>query len=816
MVLATPSTVDTLQQDVRYALRAFFKAPAFTTVALVTIATGIGANATVFSFVNALLLRPAAGVEAPASLVSVFTSDYSSGPYGSTSFPDYLSIKREAPAFRELVAFADRPVALMRLGDGVERVRTIAVTGDFFDVLGVKTVAGRALQPGDATPDAPPVAMIGYSLWQRAFAGSPVAIGSPVTLNGEPRTIVGILPAEFTGLNLGNPYEFWTPLIGTDTAEGRENRGLQVVGRLARGASLTQAQVQLDGIAARLAAAYPKSNLGTLGHPDRPRPLTVLRHTRLPPDFRGQVAMIGGVLMAAVGLVLLIACANVAGLLLSRATARGREVAVRLALGASRRRILRQMLTESVILGAAGGGLGLLFALWTADVLPSFFPAEQARLLDARVDMPVVLFTAAIGLLSGLIFGLAPALQGLRMPTMAVLRSATAGAGDGRGLRARKLLVVGQVAVASILLVSAALLTRSLSNAMDADLGYTARQAVLSSIELPADLPEPQGLAYYERMLQDVRTIPGVKAAGLARFVPVAGLGRRGFTMQGYVPRPGEDRELHYNIVDPGYFATMGITALRGRVLQPADSGGRPVAVVNHVLADRYFDGNAVGRTITDSYGLEMEIIGVVRAVRRLDLQDATLPVVFYPIDHQYSARSIVVATTAGDARALTDVVRRRIAAVDRNVAVYRTMTLAAHLDEALSANRLTVALVNACGVMALALAIVGLYGIVAYAVVRRTREIGVRVALGATPVQILRLLIGESGRVVAFGVAAGVLGAFVAARLLTSMLYGVSATDPATFLLVPAAVAALAITASCLPALRALRVNPVAALRHE
>ena len=808
--------MDTLRQDVRYAIRAFFKAPAFTTVALVTIATGIGANATVFSFVNALLLRPAGGVEAPSSLVSVYTSDYSSGPYGSTSFPDYLSIKAEAPAFRELAAFADGPVALMRLGDGVERVRTMTVTGDVFPILGVKPVAGRTLQPSDAMPDAPPVAMIGHTLWQRAFGGSTVAVGSHVSLNGEPRTIVGVLPAEFTGLNLGIPYDFWTPLIGTDTADARGDRGLYVVGRLASGVGLQQAQVQLDGIAARLAAAYPKSNLGTLAHPDRPRPMIALRHTRLPPDFRGQVAMIGGVLMAAVGLVLLIACANVAGLLLSRATARGREVAVRLALGAIRPRILRQMLTESAILGAAGGALGLLFALWTADVLPSFFPAEQARLLDARVDMPVVLFTAAVGLVSGLIFGLAPALQGLRMPAMAALRSDTAGAGDRRGVRARKLLVVAQVAVASILLVSAALLTRSLSNAVEADLGYSTRYAVLSSIELPPAAPEQQGLAYYERMLQDVRTIPGVEAAGLARFVPVAGGSRRRFTMQGYVPRPGEDRELHFNIVDPGFFATMGITALRGRVFQPEDAGGRPVAVVNHVLADRYFNGNAVGRTITDSQGFEMEIIGVVRAVRRLDLQDATLPVVFYPIDHQFTSRAIVVARTPGDPRALTDVVRRRIAAVDRDVAVYRTTTLAAHLDEALSANRLTVALVNACGVMALALAIVGLYGIVAYAVVRRTREIGVRVALGATPLQILRLLIGESGRVVALGIGAGILGAFVAARLLTSMLYGVSATDPATFLLVPAAVAALAITASCLPALRALRVNPVAALRHE
>jgi putative ABC transport system permease protein len=529
--------------------------------------------------------------------------------------------------------------------------------------------------------------------------------------------------------------------------------------------------------------------------------------------------MLGAILLGAVALVLLIACANVAGLLLSRATARQREVAVRLALGATRLRLLRQMLTESVLLGAAGGGIGLLFALWTADALPSFFPAEQARMLDAGIDGRVLAFTALAALVSGVLVGLAPAMQGIRLRgTAEALRAAGALTADGRfGRRSRLGLVVAQIAVASVLLIGAGLLTRSLSNAFEADLGYGTRDAVLTSVELPTGLSAQAVQAFYDRAIESVGALPGVESVGIARAVPVAGTERRGFRMEGYVPRAGEDTELHFNAVSRDYFSTMQVAVIAGRPFDVADGPStRRVAIVNDLFAQRYFGGDAVGRTIQDSGNTALEIVGVVRATRRLSLQEPSKPVVFYPLEQVPSHRVMLVARTGVDPGTLAEAVRRTVTDSDRQVAVFRTVTLEAHLAEALTTNRLTLALVGTCGGMALLLAMVGVYGIVAFSVARRTREIGVRMALGARPAQIFRLIVSEGGRVIALGVVVGALGAAAGTRLLGSMLYGVSATDPLTFAGVPLTLALVALLASCLPAFRALRLNPVVALRQE
>jgi predicted permease len=810
--------MDTWLQDARYAVRAFARTPLFTAVAVLTVALGIGANATVFSFVSALLLRPTPGVADPSSLVSVFTSDFSSGPYGATSYPDFETLTTDAGAFQGLAALQEGGVALLRIGDGVERVRVMAVSPEFFSVAGISAAAGRLIGAGDAAPAAATTVVLGHALWQRAFGGDRNAIGQPIALNGVPHTIVGIAPPRFTGMNLGVTIDLWTPLQPDRRAEARQNRGLSVVGRLRAGATIRQAQSQLDAIASRLAAAYPESNRGTLARPDQPRPMFVLRHTRMHPAFRTEVATIGGVLLAAVGMVLLIACANVAALLLSRATARRREVAVRQALGATRRRLLRQMLTESVMLAIAGGGVGLLFALWTADALPSFFPAEEARMLDAHVDGRVLAFTAGIALLSGVMVGLAPAFHGMRSGTLTWLRAEGGHVVDGRfGTRSRQVLVVVQIALATVLLIGAALLTRSLGKALDADLGFETRNAVLVSIEIPVTRSFESVRTFYETAAATVAALPGIESAGLARFVPVAGMSRRGFSMDGYTPRPGEDRELHYNLVSRGFLETMGIKVVAGRLFGRADTATSPrVVVVNELLANRYYGGQAVGRRIRDSAGTDLEIVGVVRASRRLSLQEPPTPVVFYPLEQQPTRRVILAARTAGDPARAMETVRQAIIAHDRDAAAFRTVTLEAHLAEALAANRLTAALVGTCGLMAVLLAIVGVYGVVAFAVARRTREIGVRVALGASPGQIFRLVIGEGGGIVLLGIATGAVAAVGASRLLGSMLYGVSATDPATFLLVPGLLAAVAVAASCLPAARAVRMNPVAALRHD
>ncbi len=807
--------MDMLLQDLRYALRTFAKTPGFTALALLTIATGIGVNTTVFGFVNALLLKPTPGLREPGSLVSVFTSDYSSGPYGTSSYPDYLSMKSGTPAVQGLAAFSEGS-AVMRIDASVERIRTMAVSGEFFDLLGVQPVVGRGIGTGDAQPGAPPVAVIGYNLWQRAFGGAPSAAGAQVTVDGRSVTIVGVAPERFDGVNLGGVFELWTPLELRNDPALRGNRGLSIVGRLQRGASILQAQSQLDAIAAGLASTSPATNRGTLARPDDPRPMVVLPHTRLHPRMRAEAGMIAATSMVAVGLVLLIACANVAGLLLSRASARNREVAVRLALGASRARILRQMLTESLLLGLAGGAFGLLFAMWTADALPSFLPPEQTRILDAGVDWVTVLFTTAIALASGLVFGLAPALHGLRSPAALALRGDAARSGDSRrSVSVRNVLVMAQVAVALVLLVSAALLTRSLANALEVDSSFSTRHALLLSVELPSAISREKGQAYHESLVGAVGAVPGVERASLARVVPVAGGSRRVFSVPGYVPRAGEDMELQVNTVHRNYFATLGFAAREGRLFQPSDTGTPPVIVVNDVLADRYFGGRAVGRRML-SGTTDFEIIGVVRAQRRTGLQAPPTPVVFYQLERDFMRRVTLVAQTSGDPLRLAEAIRRTATEVDRDVAIFNTKTLEAHLAEAVGGNRLIVTLVAACGAMAFALAMVGVYGIVAYAVVRRTREIGVRVALGARSGQVLALLVRESGRVVAYGVAAGVLAALGATRLLSSMLYGVSATDAATFAIVPLAVAAVALLACSVPAARALRISPVAALRHE
>jgi predicted permease len=808
--------MDRLLQDLRYALRSFAKSPGFTALALLTIGIGVGVNATVFSLVNALLLRPSPGVPDHGSLVSVFTSDFSSGPYGSSSYPDYVSLKTDASAFRGLAAFREAPVSMMRVAGAMERVRPAAVSDEFFDVLGMRPAAGRLISAADAG-SAAPVGVIGYNLWQRSFGGAASAIGAHVTLDGQPLTIVGVAPPRFDGLSLGAQTEVWTRLADRTIPAERSHRWLSIVGRLREGSSLRQAQSQLDAVARRLAIEFPESNRGTLRHPDDPRPITVVSHTRLHPRFRAEVAMVGATIMAAVIVVLLIACANVAGLLLSRATSRSREVAVRLAVGASRGRILRQMLTESVLLGIAGGGAGLLMALWTADTLPSFFPAEQAALLDARVDWAVIGFTAAVSMMSGLLCGLVPAFHGVRSPAAGALRSDAGRTGESRRIvRARNTLVVAQVALASVLLLAGTLLTRSLAKALDADPGFTTRRAVVFSVELPSAFTPDRGVAYYESLVAEVASVPGVEQAGLARVVPAAGGSRTVFSVPGYVPAPGEDMELHVNTVHRDYFATMGMPVFDGRLFEPADAPDAPLIVVNQVFADRYFGGDAVGRRILTFAKQELQIIGVVRAQLRDGLQNAGLPIVFVQLGGDFPRRATVVARTAGDPRPLLDTIRRRATAVDENVAVFRAISLDDHLGEAVAANRLTVALVATCGLMAFTLSVVGVYGIVAYSVVRRTREIGVRVALGARPEQVLALFVRESGRIVVIGVAAGVLVAIGSTRWLASMLYGVSATDAATFLLVPAAIATTALLASCIPAARALRISPVAALRHE
>jgi len=813
-------TMSSLVQDLRYALRTLGRAPVFTAIALVTLAVGTGANVTVFSFVNALLFKPSPGVVDPDSLIAVYTSDFSSGPYGGSSYPDFVSLQQQASAFGDMAGESGGDIAALRSRNTVVRVRLAAVTGTYFGLLGLRPALGRLIATSDTNGSAPPVAVIGNDLWRRAFASDAGVVGSSVVLNGTAVTIVGVAPAGFRGLELGRAADVWMPDIPPPASpKSRGNRGMSIVARLRPGVSLSEAQTQLSRIAAQLASAYPETNLGILSDPKTPRPMTAIRQTRMPPEFRPQIATISAILMSAVGLVLLIACANLAALVISRATTRTREIAIRLALGASRARVLRQLVTESVVLALAGGALGLLFSLWTADVLPGFFPPEQSAMLEAALDRRTLAFAFALSIVSSILFGLAPALQVVRRSDPSALRGDAGRVSDMVATtRLRRAVVAFQVAAAVVLLVTAALLAQSLANARTADLGFATRDAVVASLELPAaDFRAEEGLEYYGAAMDAVRRVPGVVSAGLAAALPLSGRERRRFIPEGYVARPGEDRELNYNVVDVGYFDALRIPLLAGRLFDTHDRANAPaVVIVNDVLANTYFGGAAIGKHVTDSRGKALEVVGVVRGTRHRSPQEAPLPVVFYPLGQSYRSDMSIIAKTAGDPVGLAQPVRAAVAAVDARVPVYRVLTLATHLEEALTVERLTAVLVGTCGAMALLLATIGVYGVIAYSVVRRTREIGVRIALGARPSHVVKLVLGEGLSITLIGLISGLAATSLAVQALSSLLYGISASDPVTFLTVPLIFAVVSIAAALGPSLRAVHVEPAAVLRQD
>jgi len=488
------------------------------------LALGICANTTIFSFINGLLLRPTSGVKEPHRLVAVYTSDYSSGLYGGSSYPDYIDFRNQADAFEGLAAYEETVMTLSG-EDGAERLRGVYVMGNFFDVLGVKPALGRNLQNADDNRSETQPIVISYSLWQRHFHGDPSVIGRTLKLNGQVYPVVGVIEQSFRGLRLGLPPEFWLPMgaFPSYSAGGRGDRGIAITGRLKPGVSVAQAQAQLTTIAARLAQAYPETNLGTLERPNEPRPMTVVREGRLDPSAQGGIRFVSMLLFAAVGVVLLIVCANVANLLMARASVRRREIAIRLALGARRWRIVRQLLTESFLLAAIGGAVGLIATLWTARGLPRFFPAEDAGGLDLSLDWRVLVFTLGATLLTGIVFGVAPALQATRSNLVASLKEESSQSQKLRRFGLRNVLVVCQLALSLVLLIGAALFVRSLIHAISFDPGFASQNLLIASIETRGTgLNKEQGRAFYDYVLQRVGSLPGVQSATMTRVIPIS------------------------------------------------------------------------------------------------------------------------------------------------------------------------------------------------------------------------------------------------------------------------------------------------------
>ena len=805
-------------QDIRYGLRMIAKAPGFTLLAMLALAIGVCGNTTIFSVINGLLFRPLTGVKEPARLVAVFTSDYSSGLYGSNSYPDYVDFRDQTDVFESLAA--SQPAVLSYAGDNeAERLRGFVVTGNYFEVLGVSAQLGRTLQRSDDQATGALPVVISDTLWRGRFNSDPAIVGQTVRLDNQPYTIVGVTAASFRGLRVGLPPQLWVPMRVTPN-EGRDDRGLQIVGRLKPGVTLAQAQSQLTTIAARLAQAYPKTNLGTLERPKDPKPVTVTQESRLHPQAQVGLWRLSFLLFIVVGLVLLIACANVANLLLARASARRREIAVRLALGASRRRLVRQLLTESLLLALLGGVAGLVLTQWTAGMLPRFFAPGDLDGVDFSFDWRVLAFTLGVALITGVVFGLVPALQATRLNLIPSLKDETGSYGQRlRRLALRNVLVISQLALSLVLLICAGLFVRGLRHAVQSDLGFAANNLLEASIETEgASLTPQQSEAFYQQTVERVSGLPGVQSATVVAFVPLSGGGYRRMTaVEGYQPKPNEDVELNTNIIGLNYFNTMGIPIVAGRDFNAQDRTGSPaVVIVNEVFARRYVGGNALGKRLRFGSGQFREIVGVVRNAKYRNLREEPLPFIYTPFAQEPQTGMTLIVRTAGDPSALVGAVRNEVSAINKDVPLFAVQTMTERIDDQLATDRVIAVLLSVFGGCALLLAAIGIYGVVGYAVAQRTHEIGIRIALGADQRDILKLIVSQGMVLTAIGAGIGLALALAATQLLKSLLFGISATDPLTFVSVVIVLVGVALLACYLPARRAMKVDPLVALRYE
>jgi len=811
-------SLEMLMQDLRYGLRLLWRRPAFTAVAVLTLGLGIGANATIFSWIETMVLRPLPGVPDTDRLVVLNGSSRTRSNL-SISYPDFADLRSQLPAgVSGLLAHRLQPMTL-RSGAEPERVWGSLVSGNYFDVLGVRAALGRTFQAEeDRTPDTHPVVVLSYRCWQRRFQAAPDIVGRTVLLDEHPFTVVGVAAERFAGTDTAMAADLWVPMMMQhavrpgDQLNARGDSWLKVMARLAPGASITQAQPGFRLAAARLAAAYPAYDAG--------RGIVVYPLWRAPQEASGMMAPVLIVLMAVVAVVLLIACANVASLLLVRAAGRRREVAMRLALGASRGRLIRQLLTESVLLALLGGALGVVLANWTARLLTAFVPPTRLPLsIDAGVSPRVFLFALGLTLVTGLVFGLAPAWQSSRPDLVPALKDGGEGTGRTRRALLRRTLVAGQVALALLLLVTAALFLRTLDRARAIDPGFSLRSGVLASIDLqPVGYDAARGEQFYRTLLRRLREVPGVRAATLAQNVPLSfGGNDTSLEIEGYVPARDEEITIYYTRVGPDYFETMGIPILRGRAIDETD--GRDSAraiVINETMARRYWKGrDAVGRRVRWN-GDWLTVAGIAADGKYGQVNEAPRSFMYVALLQDYRPSAILHVATAGDPLAVVPAITRQVHDIDPRLPLFDVLTVAEQLQLSVFLPRLGGILLGVFGLLALVLATTGLYGVLAHLAAQRTREIGIRMTLGAARGDVVRMVLRQGLALTLIGLVVGLVAAAAAARLLASQLIGVGPLDPVSFAGTSLLLLAAATLACYLPARRAAGGDPLRALRCE
>jgi predicted permease len=808
-----------LRQDIRYGWRQLLKHPGFTAIAILSMALGIGANTAIFSLVNTVLLRPLP-VREPSQLIAVDGQLRNGTDFTLQSYLNYKDYRDRNTVFSGL--FAYRFVVASLSHNGVnERAWGFDVSGNYFDVLGVKPALGRGfLAEEDLTQGSHPVVVISHACWQKRFAGDPFIIGQKILLNTHTFTIVGVTAAGFVGTEVAYAPEFWVPLMmakqiepGSTWLDARDSDNLFVIGRLKPGVTVEQAKAQLDGITGQMAKEHPKENAG--------RSVLLMPPGLFIPDIRNSIFAFSGLLAVVGALILLLACVNLANLLLARATERRKEIGIRLAVGASRARLVRQLLTESVMLSVAGGAFGLLLATWTNHAVGSIkLPTDIALLFDLRIDWRVLAFTLALSILTGMVFSLIPALQSSKPELVPALKGENSMAGFRRS-RLRNGLVIAQVALSLVLLISAGLIVRSLQAAQRMRPGFNPQNAVALSIDVGLQgYDDAKGRVFYERMMERAKAIPGVRSVAATDVLPLSlDYSSNSIYIEGQRVRSKSDLPLAIPYsVSPKFFETMGMR-LRGRDFLPNENKKESrVALVNETFARRFLPGqDPIGKRYNHSGPNDpfWEIIGVVPDGKYNTLGEEPKAVVYRPLRY-FDSQFTLVARTEGDPRTVLAALRRVVQELDPTLPIYDAKTLTEHMNIPLFPAKMAAGVLASFGLLALLLAAVGIYGVMSYVVAGRTREIGLRMALGARSADVRRLILRQGMLLAAIGAIIGLTIGFGGTRLLKTLLYGVSAADPMTFVAVTLLLGSVTFLACWLPAHRATRVDPMIALRTQ